>query len=249
MLSRNSIHSFIQGEILPLIKAEIKSKIQHIESCALLRKSVSHLKYLDSLARDNGKVKSSPLELTAKELFGNELEDTAEADTEIEDVKRLESWTYAKGLHKKNDNDFRRTLRTTTMKKVAAIKLDNCMDDHDSYIIKIASQQLKRRQIMGSEAISERASKGNSIVYSKIPDTYLRVEGKGSKNAQNQSTGNSLDNEIRTELEALTYRRYIQEKKEYLKKLIADNDSLVREMNSMRLVMIYYNELEIEWAT
>eukprot|EP00826_Nyctotherus_ovalis_P040214 TRINITY_DN3934_c0_g1_i1.p1 TRINITY_DN3934_c0_g1~~TRINITY_DN3934_c0_g1_i1.p1 ORF type:complete len:281 (+),score=71.79 TRINITY_DN3934_c0_g1_i1:137-979(+) len=253
MLCRNSYHSCIQGELLPLIKAEVLPKIKYVETHSLLRRSAPHINSLGALAAVQDKPKRSPLDFPSEELYENEAQED-DVDTGPEEVKKLDSWIYARGLHKKHDNDFRKTLRKTTVKKVAAIRLDAYMDDHDSYIIRVASHLLKGEHMMDSEAMSERTSRLNSKVATKVSDGYLNApytyqtsQFKPIKAAQSQSTGNSLDSEIRAELQALTYRKYLKEKKDYLHKLIAENDGLVQEIKAMRIVLLH-NTIETEQA-
>jgi hypothetical protein len=222
--------------MLPLIKVEVLPKIKYIEKHSLLRHSVPNTNSLGNLIPTKEHNKRSPLDFPSEELFENDLQTDAETGIGIEDVKRLSSWIYTKGLYKKTDNDFRRTLRTTTIKKVAAIRLYTYMDDHDSYIIKIASQQLKGQQVIDSEGLSDKTSLFSARIPGKTNDGYSNTHFKGLKAPQGQSSGNSLDAEIRTELQALTYKKYLQEKKDYLRKLIAENDELVQEIKAMRIV-------------
>jgi len=236
MLCKNSFHSRFQGGMLPLIKADVIPKIKYLEKHSLLRDSVPRVSSLGIFSPAKEKTKRSSLDFSSEELFGSYLQTDTETDTGVDDVKRLNSWIYTKGLHKKTDNDFRRTLRSTTIKKVAAIRLDTYMDDHDSYIIKVASQQLKGKRMIDSEGASEKTSLFSTKIHGKTNDGYSNSQLKGLKGTQGQSSGNSLDAEIRTELQALTYKSYLKEKKDYLRKLISENDGLIQEIKNMRMV-------------
>ena len=220
-------YSTLLKTLVPNIKQIVLPKIQYIETHSLLKKPLGRLPSYPAFGDTKTLSLPSPQDVTENEIGNislNEKEEEEEINKDLKNVKRLDHWIYDKGLHRHVDRNFRKTLMVNTIKRVAAIRLDTCNLDLDSYIIKVAAHQLKSMKVIDPEQLSERSSKSGvgSKTYSKVSDTYLSNQFNSLSRVQSGNSGNALAAEVRTELQSLTLKKQLTERKSKLQEIMKE---------------------------
>ena len=172
------IYSTIIKNSIPNIKEIVLPKINYLENHELLKKPFSRFGSLPNVNIVKTFPPDSPLDVTEEEICDMDWTEKEQEDNlnlELKNVKHLDHWIYEKGLHRHLDLNFRRTLMVSTIKRVAAIKLDSCKNDLDSYIIKVDSHLLKSKKIVDTERMSEKSNASNysRIILRMADDTSL----------------------------------------------------------------------------
>ncbi len=176
-------------------------------------------------------------------------EEAAEEKTELEDVKLLDRWIYAKNIYKQGDTDYRRALRQSATSQLADLGPELLSSEFDSYIISMVSQQLKvRRQVeaQGSHGPLNAATKSDVLrTHSELAAELPDLSPKHRISGKLQPTSNSsvkpvhepkVDNELLMELQCLKLKKELREHKAEQKELLSENDRLLRKIRDLRTV-------------
>ena len=233
-----------------------QSSIKFVETHSLLK-----ARYATSRASVGGVVSNPTFDFTSRgsllDVADTEVrnmewvdsEQRAEEKAERENVKLLDHWIYSKGLHHKQDSEYRKNLRENISKPLVRKDSKLFSTELESCIVNIAAQQLRIKQLMETEHIIERNTK--STIQHRVPSMIPSKDAnKGAKCAPDipctSNDVNMYDQELTMELQCLTLKKTLSDKKNELHQLMLENDKALKKIKDLKDVFLLIKISSIE---